>query len=327
MRLRAAFPMASSWKLTMDALNDRLHDLLVQSDLDHAFAQSAFLQIEDTNDTNAPAFLTNHGLVRVDNSFTLDAQSARIAQRMQMLQTDSPWSAPDDGKPQHALHAFDGTPIDESGARLLLHPSTNAGDRVFAFATLATGTATTFETAVSSGASGDRWGCLRAASKTGSDADSIELCRAKIAATSTANADAERAVIHVSTCTAGKCGEQIVLSSDPSPDGVGDLIAIDVKIDAAGTCVTLRSAAAADATRQPTWTTMHAPICVSTVLSLLGISRPTKGDATDATPVLFAGLRRDGAFVKATDFEHVVIEPATGAPIEDATKLEDATVP
>jgi hypothetical protein len=331
LRARAAFPMASSWKLTMDALNDRLHDLLAQPDLDHAFAESAFLQIEDANDPNASPFIGKNGLVRVDNSFALADQEARIAQRMQLLQTDSPWVAPDDGKPQHALHAFDGTAIDEPGARLLVHPSTNAGDRVFAYVTItpgASGTTTTWETAVSSGASGDRWGCLRAASSADANADAIEICRSKISATMTANVNAERAMIHVAKCAKGACEEQDYPSIDPSPDGPGDLVAFDVSIDASGaTCVGLRSADAADRSRQPTWSNVRDASCLPSTLSFVGVSRPTKGDATDAAPVLFAGLRRDGAMVKASDFSHVVVQPASGATIEDATKLEDASVP
>lgn len=326
-RLRAAFPMASSWKLKMEALNDRLHDLLTQVDLDRAFAATAFLQIEDPTDANASPFIGKNGLIRIDNSFGADDQRARIAQHMQLLQTDTPWIAPDDGDVRHALHPLDGkTILDEPGARWIV-AAPEKDSSIAAYATVTTKTTTTWETAVSSGASGNAWGCLRAAAAAASDADAVTVCRTKTAATSTPNVDAERAVVRVLLEKAGVSTTETYPSNDPAPDGPGDLIAVDVTIDASGsTCVQPRSAAAADRDRQPTWAPLGPPRCLASKLSFVGLFRPSTG-AADGSPVLFAGLRRDGAFVDAASFDHVVRIHAADAPVEDVHAIVDASVP
>jgi hypothetical protein len=76
---RAAFPMASSWQLDHEALSGLIYDLVTQAELDAAFAQSVFMQIEDLADPRAAPFLAAHGVVRVDNAFSVADQQARAA--------------------------------------------------------------------------------------------------------------------------------------------------------------------------------------------------------------------------------------------------------
>ncbi|MFT3774621.1 MAG: Ca2+-dependent phosphoinositide-specific phospholipase C [Minicystis sp.] len=305
LRERAAFPMASSWQLDHEALTGLIYDLVTQEDLDRAFAQSAFLQVEDTADPRAAPFLAQRGVVRIDGAFGVGEQAARAALGMQLLQTDFPWIQADDrgaAEPLRALgEGFGDHVMKEPGSRLslVLGP---AGDRVFAYADEDAGD-WAWETTVSSGASTSRVGCLRAAAALGSDDRSVTVCRTKVDAPK--GMDAERVIVRVTACDGGACTTDEYPSLDPAALGPGDLLRIEVSNPPSGpSCVKARSATAVEADLSPRWADLGAPVCFAGPLFYGGIASP--GAAW------FFGTRRERAGavteVRGADFAGVVIE-------------------
>lgn len=229
---RAAFPMASSWKLRLADLPPRLREQLTQRDLDRAFAQSPFLQVEQMDDPDLTPFLAAGGIVRANGAEGVAAQEQRIALGVQLLQTDTPW-----------LRADAVGPTVEPGRRLYL--SAEPGEEIFAHhgspaplhdlsihALVATGqpSARTAATA----------GCLRIASADGRDR--LTLCREH--PPYRPGPAAERTRITLETCSAGACQQT------DRDDQHGDLLGLTG--DAAG-CVQARAGhPAAPATRAPT---------------------------------------------------------------------------
>ncbi len=104
-RDRSGFPMSSSWQLDHESLSGTIYDLVTQADLDGAFAQSVFLQVEDLNDPHLLPFLAFHGVVRLDGAVSADDQRIRESLGAQLLQTDSPWVPFDDHGPSQPLRA------------------------------------------------------------------------------------------------------------------------------------------------------------------------------------------------------------------------------
>jgi hypothetical protein len=315
-RDRAAFPMASSWQLDHDKLNGPIADLVTQDDLDRALTQSVFLQVEDTADPRLAPFAGGHGVVRIDGASAVADQEQRIALRAQLLQSDSPWIQADDhgaAEPFRALvQGFDDDVTREPGSRLSLSPGA-AGERVFAYAREDASATVAWETAVSSGVDASRVGCLRAAAALGSDDASVTVCRAKIPAVrdpdaGAASPDAERAIVRVTVCAAGACTTTEHKSREPSAEGPGDLLRIELSPLSGGTCVRVRSATAADADLTPRWEDLDAPACFTAPLGYVGLS-------TEASASFF-GTRREQAGtvadIGAADFAGVVAEGAGG---------------
>src|SRR5262249_26470807 len=90
-RDRAGFPIPSSCPLAPSPLSGPIYELVTQSEPAAAYAQSIFMQVEDTADPPLHPFLARHGIVRLDNAVTAVDQAARVALGAQLLQTDSPW--------------------------------------------------------------------------------------------------------------------------------------------------------------------------------------------------------------------------------------------
>lgn len=306
-RDRAGFPMSSSWQLDHEALNGTIYNLVTQADLDGAFAQSVFLQVEDLADPHLLPFVAGHGVVRLDGAVSADDQRARAALGAQLLQGDSPWVQYDDHGPSHPLRDLSGKfgldVMKEPGSRLALGPG-EAGERVFAYAVEMDGD-TAWETTVSSGADATRVGCLRAATTLGADEGSITVCRAKIPADRDAGAgapDAERAVVRVTACQGGACATTEHPSKDPAAGGPGELLRLEVSAGAGGTtCVRVRSASGADKDLVPTWEDLGAPTCFPGSLRYQGLATPsmswffgTRHERADAgvevTGSVFAGV-------------------------------------
>ncbi len=316
-RDRAGFPMASSWQLDVGALNGTIVDLVTQSDLDGAFAQAVFMQVEDTTDPALAPFLARHGVVRMDGAVSADDQKARVALGTQLLQTDSPWVQYDDegpSQPLRSLPAFSAGAMVEPGTRLVLGPGA-PGERVFAYA-LETASTTAWETAVSSGVDVSRVGCLRAASAIAGDDASVTVCRTKIPASRGATPgisaggmpDAERVIVTVAICRAGSCTTGTYPSTDPAEGGPGDLLRIEVSAggDGGASCVRVRSAATAGTDLVPSWVDLGAPACFAAPLPYQGIATPASASGS------FFGTRheRGGATkdARAADFDGVVAE-------------------
>jgi hypothetical protein len=315
-RDRAAFPMASSWQLDHEALSGLIYNLVTQDDLDRAFAQSVFMQIEDTADPHVAKFVAGHGVVRADGAVSADDQLARVALGAQLLQTDSPWIQADDTGPSQPCRElvphFDAGVMTEPGARLSLGPAM-PGERVFAYAAADPTSQVAWETTVSSGMDATRVGCLRATTALGSDQDSVTVCRDKIPAQRDPDAgvpdgglaDAERAIVHVTICQAGACSTQDYPSQDPAAQGPGDMLRIEVAPQQGGTsCVTVRSATAAGVDLAPRWADLGSPACFSTPLLYQGLATAASASFFGARREI-AGKRAD---LRASDFTGVVAE-------------------
>ena len=330
-RMRVAFPMASSWKLVWSDLTTRVQELVTQAELDAAFAQSIFLQIEALADPKLAPFLARHGMVRADGANTEADQRARVALGVQLLQTDTPFTQIDAADRTIAFHplATGVAAIAEPGARLLLWPAKTGGDRVFAFVPLDDTTTTTWETLVSAGAS-VRAGCLRVADVMG--AQSFSVCRTKVR-TRVEVMDGGRpwqpqnALVVVERCLAGSCTHDDHPSTEPARGGPGDLIALVVRTASGRTCARARSTDSVDRTMNPAWIELGDEVCFEAKLDRIGLAQlplEREGAAADE-PVLFAGTRRDGVDVSASML-NVMIESEAGA-TSDPTRLDDLTVP
>lgn len=336
-RERAAFPMASSWKLhaTWPAPN------VAQEEIDAAYEQSPFLQVESLDDPLAPAHLAEAGIVRIDNAFS-DADAAKaIAMGEQLLQTDAPEAQYGDRGVEFPLRALHPGVADEllrePGGRLLVHPSDGA--RAFAYESEAPSGTTTWETTVSSGADATAVGCVRAAAALGAGAEtSVMACRRKVSGRKppaegggAGTPDAERSFVDVVACTNGACTTSSYGSTEPVAGGPGELLSVTVESRATGdSCVTVRSAREVDGALAPAWSDLGGPVCVPWPLPYQGLARPAVAGAS--APVMFFGTTRDRgdgpAPVRGADFAGVAVEPeAGGAAGEDATRLEDRSAP
>ena len=273
---RAAFPMASAWKLSAAELTPRLAELAPQVDLDRAREQSVFLQIEAIDDPHAAPFLAAGGVVRADGAEGVAAQEQRLALAVQLLQTDTPW-----------LRAGGvGPGPEEPGRRLFLRAE--PGESVFAYREGAGAFA--LQAIVAAGRS-PAVGCLRAAA----DArDAITICREKPVAD---GGPAESVVITVESCVDGACSATQIRSHEPAPGGVGDLVALVG--DAAG-CVRARSGrVASPGAREPVLIDVGPARCGGPPLRLRGALRPS---SPTASTVGFFGLEgADDLVVQVTD--------------------------
>lgn len=275
---RAAFPMASSWKLRADDLSPRLAEQVTQDDLDHALAQSVFLQVEALDDARTRPFVAGGGVVRANGADGAVAQAQRVAMGVALLQTDTPWSR----------GAGVGPGAQEPGRRLFV--SAAPGESVFAYRE---GEGAFELRAIVAAGRSPVIGCLRAA-VTAEASDAITVCRGKLVA---AGPDAERVSVTVERCVDGVCSTTQQLSRDPAPGGVGDVVALVG--DAAG-CVRARSGRV---TRADTGEAMLVEVgpawCAPAPPRLRGVVRPAA--ATDDA-VGFFGLAPGGAFtVRASD--------------------------
>jgi hypothetical protein len=324
---RSAFPMASSWQLDHEALTGLIYNLVTQDEIDRAFAQAVFLQVEDTADPHIAPFLARHGVVRVDGAASVADQQARIALGLQLLQGDSPWIQADDHGPAQPYRAlapgFDTYAMTEPGSRLSLSASP-FGERVFAYVREDAPTDVAWETTASSGSDATRVGCLRAATTLGSEEGSVMVCRAKIAATpGMSSMDAERAIVRVTVCKDGACTTEEHPSEEPAAEGPGDLLRLEVShpVDGAA-CVRVRSAAAVDVDSTPRWADLGGLVCIPGGLPYVGIATPASA--------WFFGTRREAAGQmtepRGADFTGVISEG--GAAPHDATALlRDASSP
>ncbi|HZR79676.1 MAG TPA: Ca2+-dependent phosphoinositide-specific phospholipase C [Candidatus Binatia bacterium] len=326
---RVAFPMASSWKLDRSALTPRLQALVSQDDLDRAFAETVFLQIEDLADPHIDPFLARRGVIRVDGAFTADDQAARIARGMQLLQTDFPWVTADGAGPAEALRALAPAALAdralrEPGARVFLDAPPGADDGAVAFAYRDAGEGpTSWETTVSSrlGAAG----CLRAADAVVDPVRWIEVCREKVGPTGPL---AETVAIRVARCDHGDCAVDFYPGSIAGTGRPGDAIALDVAPSGRGACLTVRSTDLFELDGEGRWVEVQTS-CFDAPLRFQGIARRDAEGDRSRSPALFTATRlraRGGAAreLAADDFDAVSVVPANDAS-ESAALLRAAT--
>ncbi|MCC6527059.1 MAG: hypothetical protein IT373_30710 [Polyangiaceae bacterium] len=343
-RERAAFPMASAWKLDHAALPPPLPSLVSPEELARAAEQSVLLQVEAFDDSVAPAFLARGAVVRMDTT-TPAAELEAIARRMQLLQTDVPSEQPDERGPAEPFRVFaDGSvPPDrlrEPGVRLgLAAPPLPA--RAFAYRQVADDEVARWQATVSFGADASRRGCLRAASALGgAEAASAMVCGRKVSGKlapaeggGAGTPDAERFFASFVTCQGGTCNATELGSSEGATGGVGELLSLRVRPDGAGGgCARAEAARLVDRALEPMWSPVGSEVCFAAPLRYQGLARPTDA-ATVPAPAWFFGARVELAAgpapLVASAFEAVAIEPVDAQlPVSsDAALLVDASVP
>jgi hypothetical protein len=303
--------MASSWKLDWDALPTFEQETVTREAIEAAARQSIFLQVESLDDPNIAPWLTERAIIRVDNAFDVDAQLARIALGMQLLQTDYPWIRSTDRTVRTPLIAFDPSAFDpsvliEPGTRFLLE----AGAPVFAWWT-PPGPGT-WEAALVTGNANERFGCLRAETD-GTAVGTFEVCRTKVDADPTNPAgspDWESASVRVTACTLTGCTSGVT-PADPG----GDLIGMTVD----GACARALIAGSVSIDLMPQWVEISST-CFDAPLVRQGIARAD--DASTSTASLFVGVRRNGIEVSAID-----VAGARVGTTDDLSRFVDLSAP
>jgi hypothetical protein len=340
-RTRAAFPMASSWKLAIEQIPPKVAEQLTQDELDAAFAQSVLLQVEDTADPRIVPFLARRGVIRINNAFTVEAQASVIASGMQLLQTDTPWIQVDDRGMQEPLRPLlpGVAKIVEPGERLVLAPGA-FGERVFAYTMEPETSTTTWETTVSSGTDATAVGCVRAAEALGDDtgAAAIMVCRRKMSGQldpamggAKGTADAERVFIDIEVCAQGTCTQTHAPSEDGSLGGPGDTLSVVVDSQMSGmSCVTVQSALLAERDLTPRWANVGSAFCVGSPLPYQGLAH-ARAMGSERPVAFFRTTRKEGngtaTSVRGQTFAGVVVEPIVQPAIAAPMKLEDASTP
>lgn len=282
---RAAFPMASTWKLDASQFTPRMRDIVTQSELDVGWSQSVFVQVEDLSEPRIAEAISRGAILRADGANSVDDQRARVAKGMQLLQTDTPWIRLDDRGPQFASQTLAGTPLPEPGSRLLM-----PGEMRDTFAWMKDDADDAWTATVLSGSDERRVGCLRGESEDGGD--SVTICRTKSPRTTIGTAEAERVTVTVTSCIASACTTDRYDESRP----VGDFVALAFAKSATGTCAQPRSAATVGRDFAPTWTDLGATRCSGKSLSHRGLFRPM-GEGS----VLFVSPRRGSIAIGKAD--------------------------
>lgn len=338
---RAAFPMASSWKLEIGQVPPLVAELLTQSEIDDAFAQSVFLQIEDKADSRITPFLRRQGVIRIDNAFDLDAQAQVITAGMQLVQSDTPWIQANDRGMKEPLRPLLANVADivEPGERLVL-ASGNSGDRTFAFVKEQAASKTTWETTISSGVDVSSVGCIRAADKLGdiNKPSSISVCRRKLSGQvdmsqggAKGTLDAERVFIDVEVCDQGACMMTSMGSEEPSAGGIGDTVSVAIDSHDSGmSCVTVQSARIAERDLSLRWANVGQTFCVNAPLTYQGLARPTS--AKENGKIGFFGTTRSegnapSVSIRGQTFAGVVVESPGQTETNGETLLEDVSTP
>ncbi|MGZ6092546.1 MAG: Ca2+-dependent phosphoinositide-specific phospholipase C, partial [Polyangiales bacterium] len=220
---RAAFPMASPWKLDASTFTPRMQEIVSQDELDLGWQQSAFVQIEDLTDPHAAEGLARGAIVRADGANSVADQDQRIAKGFQFLQTDTPSIRTHD---RGIAFPYGPMTPGEPGSRFLMGPTTE-----LAFAYAESDMAQTWSTWVTSGNDARRIGCVRAsASLTDEALASMTVCRVKTAG--------EHVVARVEVCKAGTCTTKDATEAD----GAGEQVGLQIRT---ASCAAPRVAASA----------------------------------------------------------------------------------
>lgn len=305
---RTGFPMISSWHLDRTNLDASEQERISDDAMRAAYAQSIFMQGLAPDDENALRAVSQRRIVRMDKAFSVEEQQRVLIDKVQVIQTDTPWIRYDAEQPELSLHAFSSAisaeTLREPEARLTLVPNRDDSRLpVFASTQVDAGSSTTWETLIAVGNGISRVGCLRAARDpdfaSPVDEMSLSLCRHLLP--TDIGPDAGKQVLRLSTCSTGGCTTEEYKSEDGAVGGSGELIALDVKIRDGQTCIIARSARTADAKLSPQWTTLGSERCLPAELRHQGLSRLGIAPTSEFEPVYFFNTQRNGRSIAASD--------------------------
>jgi hypothetical protein len=325
-RERAGFPMRSNWIHFNEAVDDEQAPAEL---VDAANAASVIWQVEDLSDPRVPDFIEANGLVRGADSFTMDAQRARVAAGFQFIQTDHPWFVLDDHapgapfRPLRSSWSFDATTLREPGHRFIVRGPDDETQSAFVPATFAVpdGTCVRWQTAVAitraptdasypNASRPHGVGCLRAAaSRADTSLDSISVCRS--------SNEHEFATVTFTPHIAGVDAPVTVLSHPSDTNGPGELLRLDVCGTATGTQVTAYSASAFGTDGMPRWTRVG-DATSSARLAEQGLSA--------TRDVLFVDTRRDGTNVSGAELGPIVVLRPSGITASSGARFVDDSV-
>jgi hypothetical protein len=277
---RVAFPLRSIFNDAGDGLASwpgNAHDSIPQAWIQPARDASVFWQVEDLMCPLVPDFLRKNGIVRGADSFDPAKQTDRLQRGFQLMQTDYPWSMIGDtapaGAPTDPSRRFRDPAFVTGAAPIDPNALQEPGDRIY----ISTGTAPRFlyekampgsirwyETTVSTTRKGDTYGLsyprkaqeggiggLRAAVSSG---EYLEVLRIKTGHSGDGKKQ-EVLTVRVGVCHGGKYASTDQVASPYGPDAIGNMIALWVDSNPAGSIVSVFSAGRIDPTTgTPAWT-------------------------------------------------------------------------
>ena len=319
----AAFPLAINTRYY--TLSAEGQQQIPEAQFDEAMAQTAFWYSEDVNDPLTQAFVREGGIVMYGESTAPARQLVGIANGLQLMQTDTPWIAPDSEGRIQPLRSLDPGQrrqaigeIDDAvqlGGRL--GPGTGSMGEVARLLQVAPGQPSRWETTLISGHESALSACLTARSQPRDAATSVSLCRWLIPNRS--GADSLRLRLRLRLCQAGRCREEDFLSTDGEDGGPGEHVVWELAPRGSKTCLSARAArlASLDSDGRPglaRLVTLASERCVDGVLPYQGIGRiydARDGSSDTGRPVSFFGLSHDGMPIRISDLP---IDPQDGAP-------------
>lgn len=334
-RDRLGFPMASrlpEQKLTIVDGGKNVHlgtDTMPRSQYEAALEASVFEQLEDLTPEGiriGEQLLRDGIMIRSKDAFSLDDQRDRLAAGFQFAMTDYPWFKVDQlcawGQRFVALRPdefVDGGSswLNEAGSRILVTPvqrpaaQDDGGGWVFAHAsteqarnddeweTLPSTTRRSPDDHYPNQHRSAGEGCLRFASDRGNNAaQAFTFCR-RTSQGDYHGAFGEDVILTAYVQDNGKRSTVEIIpgknqdSEHRTTAGPGDYLRVSLARRGSETCVTAYSAASISAGNTPAWRE-HTRYCFSRPL-------PHRGIFAQHGAVLFAGTRRNGALVTATD--------------------------
>ncbi len=295
----SAFPMFSDFSVFNKP--GKAAEKIPEEMLKRAYNTSVFQQVEILNDTNhlknVARFIAQGGIVRGENSFSIEQQEMRIKAGFQFLQTDYPWihyKGKGFSQPYQPIHSEmfkDTSAFTEPGHRIYISPS----DESF-WNRMVSETKTDWETLPSTTRSSPDSnypnsravygkGCLRAE---GDSQNSISICR---------KVDHwQNAIITVETSRSGVKNVLSFVTNDRTCGVVGDYIKMSVKNNANGkeSSVMVYSSSQMMNSKTPQWNLL-ATEYFETPLTRQGIFAG-EGD------VLFVGTKMNGKYVAESAF-------------------------
>jgi hypothetical protein len=299
---RAAFPLALDTRYF--TLSSDGQAAISETEFGKAMAQVAFWYSEDENDPLTLEFAGRGGVVMYGVATAPDRQLRGIAKGLQILQTDTPWLAPDQDGRDQPLRILDPRrtpqPIGEQESALQLAAGLDPTAEVALLAHVSAEQASDWQATLISGHEPQLAACLRAASQPSSAATSVTVCRQLVPNSS--GPDSLRLRLRLQICQDGRCTDEDYLSGDTSDGGAGERVALSITPRGSQTCIAARSARVVSPPTEsgpgtPRWSTLGDERCLPAKLPYQGIVRlPLLSPGTLAArgAVSFFQLTRNG---------------------------------
>jgi hypothetical protein len=297
---RSGFPMSSDF---VDFSSESCGTEYLSPEVGAAALEaSVFQQVENVDDPvhleQVRDFISEGGIVRGHDAWTVVDQEARVAQGFQFFQTDYPWVQVDELGPAEPVRLLStGAGLHEPGERLWFQLDDGAG---YVFARLEAGSTSEWETlpattrpspnaALPNPRPPRGKGCLRAENLD----ESFAICRQTVGGSwLVPKPRGENAAITVEVRKRGNESVQTFYTRNHVAGRAGDHLRLSLAPGSAGeTCATAYSASDVLPSGVPRWNRL--------VTECFGGELPFQGLSAEAGDVLFVRTRHDGAPVAA----------------------------